>query len=330
MRFRSAFTLIELVVVIAIIGILVGLLLPAVQSIRRAARNTECLNNLRQLALACHSFESAYRAFPPARLGPIPGSWEEFAGRPVGYASWFVRIMPYLEQTALYDQWNPRLDFDQQADEAKATPVPQFVCPERRSVDEAIGQTVEVVVTAPCGCPAGKRLVPGGALGDYAGNAGDLSPGAVGAPTDFYQPGMGTGVLITCTPTGSVEGGPSSWSDRISLASVIDGTSNTVIVGEAHKPEAEIGLPPSDGPIYSGFEFPSIARVGGPGAPIVRNRFDVSPTSFFQWGSWHSGTCNFAMVDGSTHSFSVFMNPLLLQSICNREDGEVTSNPGEQ
>ncbi|MCC6511552.1 MAG: DUF1559 domain-containing protein [Pirellulaceae bacterium] len=105
---RHAFTLVELLVVIAIIGILVGLLLPAVQAAREAARRMQCSNNLKQLALALHNYESAHKTFPPGsvipNLGgvyppPAPGS---NGSRTAGY-SWCMMLMPYMEQNAIYN-----------------------------------------------------------------------------------------------------------------------------------------------------------------------------------------------------------------------------------
>src|ERR1700676_4537461 len=90
---RPGFTLIELLVVIAIIGVLIGLLLPAVQKVREAAARTQCSNNLKQLALAMHTYENANGQFPPyfddLVLGP----------------TWLTRILPYLEQSALFNQY---------------------------------------------------------------------------------------------------------------------------------------------------------------------------------------------------------------------------------
>jgi len=107
---RSGFTLVELLVVIAIIGILIALLLPAVQAAREAARRSECSNNLKQIALAMHSRMTSHRAFPPGRLGCDATNGEQpCIGVPledrVGPSA-FVMVLPYLEQQALYDLFN--------------------------------------------------------------------------------------------------------------------------------------------------------------------------------------------------------------------------------
>jgi prepilin-type N-terminal cleavage/methylation domain-containing protein len=105
---KSAFTLVELLVVIAIIGILVGLLLPAVQAAREAARRMQCSNNLKQLALSLHNYESAHKVFPPGSIIPNTGGAYPPAApgsngaRTAGY-SWSMMVMPYIEQKPLYD-----------------------------------------------------------------------------------------------------------------------------------------------------------------------------------------------------------------------------------
>ncbi len=93
---QTRFTLVELLVVIAIIGILVGLLLPAVQAAREAARRMQCSNNLKQLGLSIHNYESAHRTFPSASSGKINTGLH-------GPSQW-VRIMPFLEQSGVYQQ----------------------------------------------------------------------------------------------------------------------------------------------------------------------------------------------------------------------------------
>src|SRR5690606_7023049 len=103
---QRAFTLVELLVVIAIIGILVGLLLPAVQAAREAARRTQCRNQLKQIALAMHNYESAHKTLPAgARCN------EALTGRAgeniYNCHNWFIALLPYLEHSAAYD----RMDF---------------------------------------------------------------------------------------------------------------------------------------------------------------------------------------------------------------------------
>src|SRR4051812_2387357 len=103
---RPGFTLVELLVVIAIIGILVALLLPAIQAAREASRRSSCLNNLRQLGLACHQFESANKVFPTAG-GDVAQFYNpaDLSKPAYGFegASWMYQILPYIEEKSLYD-----------------------------------------------------------------------------------------------------------------------------------------------------------------------------------------------------------------------------------
>jgi prepilin-type N-terminal cleavage/methylation domain-containing protein/prepilin-type processing-associated H-X9-DG protein len=104
-RWRG-FTLIELLVAVAVIGILIGLLLPAVQSAREAARRAQCASNLRQIGIALNSYESDYQMFPPAYLFPAGKS---FGVMSVNHTSAFVRLLPFLEQRAVFDSINMEL-----------------------------------------------------------------------------------------------------------------------------------------------------------------------------------------------------------------------------
>jgi len=149
MRKSNGFTLVELLVVIAIIGVLVALLLPAVQAAREAARRTECLNHLKQIGLSIHNFHDSQGGVPPA--------YTAGAGHPM----WLMHIMPYLELRTLQDAYNPDLSFYFQPAQILRSQVGQFYCPSRRSPpliskpEERCGKSVQ------------------GALCDYALAGGD-------------------------------------------------------------------------------------------------------------------------------------------------------------
>ncbi len=170
---RRAFTLVELLVVIAIIGVLVALLLPAVQAAREAARRSSCQNNLRQVGLATQNFHDSRNAFPPLRI----------AGGE-GWATFWVLIMPYTEQGALYDNWDLTLKYSQQSAQARQSQVKSYYCPARRpantlSVAEQL--YVQDAIPPPELTSAGNaevRFGPAnnapGATGDYAACVGDM------------------------------------------------------------------------------------------------------------------------------------------------------------
>ncbi len=251
---RRAFTLIELLVVIAIIAVLMGLLLPAVQKVREAAARSQCHNNLRQIALATIHFQEVEGAFPPARIAerPAGSSGVPFDPRSVvevDFPTWTIRILPFLEQEPMSRQWNLTVPYRNHSNEVRATVVKTYLCPSRRGTDNAVSQpTIGPPIVLPCGCEFPGQPVVGGAVADYAGNMGDMSPGTVGLPTDFYWGGNGTGVLISSR---GVNGGQSpGWIDRVRMADITDGSSNTFLFGESHVPRDDAyggGLPERPG-----------------------------------------------------------------------------------
>jgi prepilin-type N-terminal cleavage/methylation domain-containing protein len=366
-------TLVEVLAVMAIVGLMMGLLMPAIQQSREASRAVVCRQNLKQIGLAAHAFHAAFRAFPPARIVPRPGDAQPHAcgGQE---PTWFVHLLPFLEEPAAA-RWNVYEPFAAHPDDLRAIPVSVYVCPTRRSLGQAAGGAKQAVASAtPTGGPPRLAMmmlcpvcsgrprplppvgddpdVPGsappgnespedpgtaagpppnpvpapnpsgtssGALGDYAGNHGDLSPGATGAATDFYYGGNGTGILITSRAR-CLGGRPMEWIDRIRIHDVSDGLSNTFLAGERHVPLARLGVLPDDGSVYDGNSFHFASRVAGPGAQLARNLNDLT-AGLYSFGSWHQDVCHFVMGDGSVRGVSDQISTTVLGSLSNRRDG---------
>jgi prepilin-type N-terminal cleavage/methylation domain-containing protein/prepilin-type processing-associated H-X9-DG protein len=225
MKRRAGFTLIELLVVITIIGVLVALLLPAVQSARESSRRSSCANNLKQIALAMHKFESATGAFPALSLGFSYDSAPKNTG-------WMPQLLPHLEQVDLYRLYNPDLDwFDSRltyTDTANntithtgnvfcvTTRVKVFECPSSpvTGADRVISGTTASPWLTPS---SGTTISYTAATTDY-GASGGLMGGMVPA---YASTAIDT---LNCGAVGLVHG------RRIS--EIPDGTSNTLMVNE--------------------------------------------------------------------------------------------------
>ncbi|WP_237228285.1 DUF1559 domain-containing protein [Rubinisphaera sp. JC750] len=320
---KHGFTLIELLVSISIIAVLIALLLPAVQQSRAAARSTSCKNNLKQLALAVHNFHDVNNAVPPARMildsvpSDVPG---ETAGR--DEPSWLIWLLPYLEQATLSDRWDEFAVYNQQDDASRFQALPIFLCPERHSASDAHAPEREIWIVAPCGCMAGKQTVPGGAVTDYAGNHGDLSPGSSGATTDFYWGGKGTGVLISSRPVTDNSGDVQrDWKDKVRFCDITDGTTNTFLIGETHIPLGQMNRSPYNGPAYLGRYLFHFARLAGPGVPISHGPQDTRAFEY-SFGSNHKGFVNFAFADGRVTSVNTSLSSRLAGHLANRKDGQ--------
>jgi prepilin-type N-terminal cleavage/methylation domain-containing protein/prepilin-type processing-associated H-X9-DG protein len=321
---NPAFTLIELLVVIAIIGVLVGLLLPAVQKVREAAARAKCQNNLKQLALATLGYHDANQAFPPARLAFRPGEVPPFTGYEpdLGFPTWLVRVLPFVEQEPAFRRWDLHLPYDAHPDPVRLAAVSTYLCPSRRGAENAVTPSGSFgAVVLPCGCTFGGQAVSGGSVSDYGGNMGDLSPGSSGLPTDFYWGGNGTGVLVSARPKDA--GRTRDWQDKVRIAGVTDGTSNTTLIGEMHVPRGKLASIPENGPAFDGSRFYNSARAGGVGLPLAAGPDDaVNGLGLYAFGSWHPGVCQFAFADGRVAAVRTSVSTDALSRLCHRADGQ--------
>ncbi len=304
----KGFTLIELLVVIAIVGILIGMLLPAVQSVRSAARLTHCSNNLRQIGVAVLNYEAAKADLPPSR------NYDH-------YSSWAFLILPYLEEVNLFESWDPTLKYYYQTEEARQTGINPYVCPTRRGVADISTDGDDIL------SPYETSGHVAGVTSDYACSAGHGPPGTwnwIGSNGVFI---IGRGKTDPPTPFDGDYAPPGaklvSWSSRTGLVDIIDGQSTTIMVGEKHVRPSRVGIAQEDGAIYNGDHPGSFSRCGGPGYPLARFPEDKFANNF---GSYHNSVCNFLFADGHTESIQVHIATDVLGRLTNREDTEIVSN----
>jgi prepilin-type N-terminal cleavage/methylation domain-containing protein/prepilin-type processing-associated H-X9-DG protein len=349
-RAARGFTLVELLVVITIIGILTTLLLPAVNAARESGRETQCKNNLRQLAMGFQSHATSFGYYPSGGWGwgwfgdPTRGSGVDQPG------GWVYNVLPYIDQQPLHDLQLGKSQ--QQIGPAAAamltTPLSVIICPSRRPVQlyPTWINSANMYCNASLNSSTG-AVPPNVAKTDYAANAGDnavwnsgplagaaCSPTWTGSERDYnggagpgtYAGGTSSialGLFKTCAQcsTGVVYTG-----STCSVDSVTDGISNTYLLGEKYLPPDDYmnGQDGGDNEnAYMGWNE-DIGRYGGPNVGYPKQDtpglFDAGNYNF---GSPHPDGFGMAFCDGSVHTISYAIDLTVHGNLANRHDGNV-------
>jgi prepilin-type N-terminal cleavage/methylation domain-containing protein len=311
---REGFTLVELLVVIAIIGILVALLLPAVQSAREAARRLQCQNNLKQLSLGSVLHMEAHGYLPAGGWG---WHWSGDPDRGFGKSQpggWCYSVLPYIEQGNVHDMGKGTTTAIKRAEQAKvaATPIPTFNCPSCRPAKSRpfVHGTNFNNIDRPAKI----------ARTDYAANAGDGGPDTDGV-NEHAGPDNDAAALTWTLQTR--HNGVLGLMGEVTPGDISDGLSNTYLVGERYimPDHYETGLESADDQgQYVGYDRDTI-RFGTTTHLPLQHRQGVD--QYRNFGSAHSGGWNVALCDGSVTSSSYSIDPELHRRLSNRKDGMV-------
>ena len=337
-RYRTAFTLIELLVVIAIIGILIALLLPAVQAAREAARRVQCQNNLKQIGLAMHNYQSSYRTLP----------WGAKAGH--GY-SWMTDILPFAEKAGLWESAPPvgngPVTLEQRARLAKlaSTQVPMYRCPSQPGDSHLIdnnnlavdGSAVPRAMTSYLG-NSGSEAGHDGYTGDDPTREPGMGP-SLGATTN--QERLYNGVLLVSQfERGIFDMGmpvrlPWPRPRPIPFTAIFDGLSNTVLCAETRfidQPDCNVcshfsvyhpefdRRKASMNPTRKGSDFSQA---------LMTMRYDINlQTAPMQElevsiGSFHVGGCHALFCDGSVRFLTDSLDEQTRKAIASRSGREI-------
>ena len=314
------FTLVELLVVITIIGILISLLLPAVQSAREAARRLQCSNNLKQIGLACLQHEQTHGHLPTGGWGYY---WLGDADRGAGKeqpGGWIYNILPYLEQQALYllpaDGDPKHVTTKQTAGAATMSqqPLAMVICPTRRQ---------PMLYPYPLDSkwrPKNVDDTPTVARADYAANTGDSQVCSSDGPPSLDE-GDTTSYNWNTGAQYDKSTGVIYQRSEIRMAGIRDGTSNTYLVGEKY-------LDPDN---YLNGEDSADNSAMFQGQDVDVNRWtdlgrtprqdQSGATAYWSFGSAHTSGCNFVFCDGSVHSISYSIDAETHRCLGNRQDG---------
>lgn len=305
---RCGFTLVELLVVLAIIGILMALTLSAVQYAREAARRLQCQNNLRQIGLAVLNHEGTHRHLPTNGWGY---RWVGDPNRGVDRrqpGGWIFNVLPFLEQETLWSLGRGRHDIDLNDALAQMlqTPLAVFTCPSRRAARPYPHQWV----------PFNAANTDLAAKSDYAINSGDVFFDAGSGPVTLAQGDSrlyawpdyrGTGVAYLRS--------------QVRLADVLDGTSNTYLIGEKNVPRrlyTSGTCRGDDQSMYSGDDF-DIARWTLPEWPPLRD--EPGEMAEARFGSPHA-VCHFVFCDGSVRAIHFTIDAETHRRLGHRADGQ--------
>ena len=342
-RRATGFTLVELLVVIAIIGILVALLLPAIQAAREAARRNQCTNNLKQLGVASHLFHDTHKFLPSA------GWCDWWVGCPdAGYGkkqpgSWAFQLLPYIEETARagVGQGFKCGDTNSKAAIGKmlGTPVTIFYCPSRRAAqgypyinaNNTNFDPPPVMGKSDYACNIGDLGVTGT---DWTciNNVKTLADGAVDSNFDFSSPAFVFNVRKPSNncPTGLT--GVVFQRSTISFEQITDGTSSTYLYAEKNlRTETyETGEAGNDDQsMYSGYDqdnvrSASVKFVTTTGRALAHPPEPDTPFADYRWqfGGPHSGGWMAVFCDGSVHFLTYDFDPYIHSKLGNRRDGE--------
>jgi prepilin-type N-terminal cleavage/methylation domain-containing protein/prepilin-type processing-associated H-X9-DG protein len=323
---RRAFTLVELLVVIAIIGTLIALLLPAVQAARESGRRAQCANNLHQIGVACGAHMEALGAFPNGGYGPAcPRTL--LNGAPAPYDkqqwSWGYQILPYTDQQALWSNLNDKT--------VASTPIAFYFCPSRRRPVALIGGIwQDTAFNYPRG------------MTDYAGNAGVTAGLDTASDDGDYgdSDGLVDGVVVRqgwARPNGAsgsavqIPATSTPGSTPISEASITDGMSNTLLVGEKRMNinYCTTQCQPDDNDGYVGGFQDDVVRWGAfTPAPDWQGPLAAQPASFatlapndYQFGSSHPGAAQFVFCDGHVLGIHFKVDAGVFMQASRRNDG---------